>query len=246
MIQKVVCLLSGGLDSATVLYVAKNQGYDVKALTIHYGQLHEKEILSAKEIAKDLQIEHRIISISLPWGGSALLDPQIPIPTGRKESEMSHGIPSTYVPARNSIFLTLAASYAEAVEAQAIFIGANALDYSGYPDCRPEYFKAFEVVLRLGTKAGLEGKGARIETPLLKLSKKEIIELGMRLGVPFKKTWSCYQGRELPCGECDSCLLRAKGFREAAIQDPLVTVPGTAGTGSVNLSRNVPGTVCRS
>ncbi len=223
MTQKAVCLLSGGLDSATALYVAKSLGYDVMALTIYYGQLHDKEILSAKEIARELEIEHRIISISLPWGGSALLDPEIPVPTGRNESEMSDGIPSTYVPARNSIFLTLAASYAEAVEAQAIFIGANALDYSGYPDCRPEYFKAVEAVLRLGTKAGLEGKGARIETPLLKLSKKEIIELGMGLGVHFEKTWSCYQGQELPCGECDSCLLRAKGFREAGVQDPLLT-----------------------
>lgn len=225
MMKKAVCLLSGGLDSTTALYVARSQGYNVKALTVHYGQLHEKEILCAKEIAKHLQIEHKIISISLPWGGSALLDPQIPVPVGREESEISQGIPSTYVPARNSIFLTLAASYAEASEAEAIFIGANALDYSGYPDCRPEYFEAFQEAIRLGTKVGLEGKAIRIETPLLNLSKKEIVKLGLKLKVPFEKTWSCYQGREFPCEQCDSCLLRAKGFREAGIQDPLVAVP---------------------
>ncbi len=225
MMKKAVCLLSGGLDSTTALYVARSQGYNVKALTVHYGQLHEKEILCAKEIAKHLQIEHKIISISLPWGGSALLDPQIPVPVGREESEISQGLPSTYVPARNSIFLTLAASYAEASEAEAIFIGSNALDYSGYPDCRPEYFEAFQEAIRLGTKVGLEGKAIRIETPLLNLSKKEIVKLGLKLKVPFEKTWSCYQGREFPCEQCDSCLLRAKGFREAGIQDPLVAVP---------------------
>jgi 7-cyano-7-deazaguanine synthase len=220
--KKAVCLLSGGLDSTTALYAALKEGYGVCALTIHYGQLHAKEIDSAKQIARDLGLEHQILAIDLPWKGSALLDSKIPIPVHRNLAQMTQEIPPTYVPARNTIFLSLAASYAEALCATAIFIGANALDYSGYPDCRPEYFEAFNKMIRKGTKAGLEGEGIKIEAPLVHLSKKEIIELGVSLGVPFEKTWSCYQGGAVPCGICDSCLLRAKGFQEAGIQDPLI------------------------
>jgi 7-cyano-7-deazaguanine synthase len=221
---KAVCLFSGGLDSTTALYAALQKGYEVQTLTIHYGQTHEKEVECARRIASSLGLENHVIRFSLPWGGSALLDREIPIPLGRQESEMAEEIPVTYVPARNSVFLSFAASYAEACGAGVIFLGANALDYSGYPDCRPEYFVAFSEAIRRGTKAGAEGRIIRIEAPLLRLSKKEIVELGVSLGVPFEKTWSCYRGKEIPCGGCDSCLLRAKGFREAGIRDPLRTV----------------------
>ncbi len=221
--KKAVCLFSGGLDSATALYVARSEGYELLALTIHYGQLHEREIHSAREIAAGLKIPHEIVAISLPWKGSALLDSSVPMPLRRPLEEMTQEIPSTYVPARNSIFLALASSWAETAKAEAVFIGANALDYSGYPDCRPEYLAAFEEMIRLGTKAGAEGRKIQIKAPLLRLSKKEIIQLGRRLGVPFEKTWSCYQGKGTPCGECDSCRLRAKGFEEAGLKDPLLS-----------------------
>ncbi len=222
-VKKAVCLLSGGLDSTTALYAAREQGFSPIALSIDYGQLHAKELTFAKRTTGLLNIPHDILSFSMPWGGSSLLDPMISMPLGRKESEMQKGIPSTYVPARNSVFLSLAASCAEAREAGTIFIGANVLDYSGYPDCRPEYFEAFEQMLEKGTKAGAEGRKIKIEAPLLNLNKKQIVELGHRLGVPFDMTWSCYQGGQAPCGQCDSCLLRAKGFQEAGIQDPLAT-----------------------
>ena len=219
--QHAVCLLSGGLDSATALYAARAEGYECIALTLQYGQLHVREIESARTIAARLGLRHFTIPVELPWKGSALLDPSIQMPAGRSERDMQKEIPVTYVPARNSIFLTLAASCAEACGAEVIFIGANALDYSGYPDCRPEYFEAAEKMITLGTKAGVEGKGFAIKAPLLKMSKKEIVLLGAKLGVPFEKTWSCYQGKDRPCGECDSCILRAKGFREAGTADPL-------------------------
>ena len=243
--MKAVVLLSGGLDSTTALYQALADGCSVICLSIHYGQLHERELESAKKIAAYLKIEHWIIPLSLPWGGSALLDgrdavsapseggvtPPLRIPKGRNESQMSKEIPVTYVPARNSIFLSLAASLAETQGAQAIYFGANALDYSGYPDCRPEFIQAFEEMMTKGTKVGaihglpLQAKmkpPIRIVAPLLRLSKKQIVQLGQQLGVPFEWTWSCYEGKNTPCGECDSCVLRAKGFREAGIEDPLV------------------------
>jgi len=220
--KKAICLLSGGLDSTTALFVACQRGYRVTCLTVSYGQIHEREIKSARQIAAGLRLKHYLIPIVLPWGGSALLDPSIPIPLGREESEMKAEIPSTYVSARNSIFLSFAASCAEAEGAEGIFIGANALDYSGYPDCRPEYFDAFQEMLRRGTRAGVEGLSLRIEAPLLRMTKKEIVILGQRLGVPFKKTWSCYQGEAMPCRECDACRLRAKGFQEAGFEDPLI------------------------
>ncbi|MFA6600912.1 MAG: 7-cyano-7-deazaguanine synthase QueC [Candidatus Omnitrophota bacterium] len=220
MKPKAVCLLSGGLDSATCLYAASHEGYDVRALSIRYGQRHEREIECARAIAGGLGIAHEIVTISLPWKGSALLDPAIEIPSGREASQMASDIPVTYVPARNSIFLAVAASWAETEGASAIFIGANALDYSGYPDCRPGFLQAFERMLEAGTRAGVEGRPLRICAPLLSLSKKEIILLASSLGVPFEKTWSCYRGGRVPCGTCDSCLLRIKGFREAGIEDP--------------------------
>ncbi len=219
--KKAVCLFSGGLDSTTALYSARKQGYEVSALTLHYGQLHEREIEFARATAENLKLHHYLVPVSMPWGGSSLLDKKMIMPSGRAESEMEKSIPNTYVPARNSVFLALAVSCAEAEGAEAVFIGANALDYSGYPDCRPDFFSAFEKVIELGTKAGVEGRSIHIEAPLLKLSKKEIILLGRELGVPFGKTWSCYQGGITPCGQCDSCRLRAKGFREAGMEDPL-------------------------
>lgn len=220
---KAVYLLSGGLDSTTALYSALREGHKVTALSFDYGQRHCKELEAAKKIASGLHLPHYVISISLPWGGSALLDPGIPVPLNRNEVDMKKDIPVTYVPARNSIFLSFAASCAEAAGADSILIGANAIDYSGYPDCRPEYFEAFERLLQAGTKAGVEGRLIKIRAPLLTLNKKEIVLLGKRLGVPFEKTWSCYLGGGFPCGQCDSCLLRAKGFKEAGLQDPLLT-----------------------
>ncbi len=222
--MKAVVLLSGGLDSTTALYAARREGDRPICLSIHYGQLHERELESAKRIASALRLEHWMIPLSLPWGGSALTDPQISVPKGRNESEISKEIPATYVPARNSIFLSLAASLAETQGAEAIYFGANALDYSGYPDCRPEFIEAFEAMIARGTKVGAL-RPLRIVAPLLRLSKAEIVCLGAQLGVPFEMTWSCYEGGEFPCGGCDSCVLRAKGFREAGMEDPLL---GTA------------------
>ena len=220
--RQAICLLSGGLDSATALFVAHEEGFTPLALTINYGQLHKKELESAKRIAKHLGIEHEIISISMPWGGSALLDSKIKIPENRSVDQIPNEIPVTYVPARNTIFLSLAASFAEARKAETIFIGANALDYSGYPDCRPEYFTAFESLIKKGTKCGIEGKAIAIKTPLIQMKKSEIILKAQKLGVPLELTWSCYKDGEFPCGVCDSCLLREKGFKEAGISDPLL------------------------
>lgn len=220
MTNKTVCLYSGGLDSTVCLYQALSQNKIVVALTVDYGQLHRKEINIASAHAYELKVLHHTLKFSLPWKGSSLLDSSMPLPTERKESEMKD-IPSSYVPARNSILLSLAASCAEAVGANEIIIGVNALDYSGYPDCRPEYISAFETMIERGTKAGVEKHPIKIQTPLIKLSKKEIVEMGSKLKVPFEKTWSCYAGKEKPCGYCDSCILRAKGFAEAGIKDPL-------------------------
>lgn len=220
--MKAIVLFSGGLDSTTALYVARRDGRHPVCLSIHYGQLHERELASAKKISSHLGFEHWIIPISLPWGGSALTDASLSVPKGRGESEIAQGIPVTYVPARNSIFLALATSLAETKGADAIYFGANALDYSGYPDCRPEFIEAFETVIRRGTQAGSEGRAIQVMAPLLRLSKKDIVRLAAELGVPFEWTWSCYEGKEFPCGTCDSCILRAKGFREAGIEDPLL------------------------
>lgn len=222
--KKAVCLLSGGLDSSVCLYVARSEGYAPIALSIEYGQRHFREISSARALTKALGIPHFFSTLGMPWKGSALLDPTAKLPTNRDEGTMSGEIPVTYVPGRNSVFLSMALSCAEAENAEAIFIGANALDYSGYPDCRPEYLQAVAKAMWSGTKAGVEGRKVEIKAPLIHLTKKDIVLLGHKLGVPFQTTWSCYAGGDKPCGACDSCILRAKGFREAGIPDPLLSV----------------------
>ncbi|MFA6378659.1 MAG: 7-cyano-7-deazaguanine synthase QueC [Candidatus Omnitrophota bacterium] len=218
--KKAVVLLSGGLDSATTLYAAKDKGYHVTALIFDYGQRHKKELRHAVRIAHAAKCAFVVMKISLPWKGSALLDRRQKIPTRRLLKTISKMIPSTYVPSRNIIFLSFASSLAEAIGARAIFIGANALDYSGYPDCRPEFLSAFQKVLLEGTKAALTGQAIRIYAPLIKKTKEQIITLGIRLKVPYGLTWSCYQGKRKPCGSCDSCLLRAKGFDALGLKDP--------------------------
>lgn len=220
--KKAVVLLSGGLDSATVLYCARAEGYDCYCLIFDYGQRHRREISSAKRLASGAGCPFKIVRISLPWKGSSLLDSELPI---QKKPSGSGGfgrgkIPLTYVPARNIIFLSFALSYAETIRAKTIFIGAHACDYSGYPDCRPEFYRAFEKVIMTGTKAGVEGEGIKIETPLIKKDKASIIRLGNEKRVPFELTWSCYRGGRVPCGECESCYFRAKGFKEAGLPDP--------------------------
>ncbi len=221
--KKAVVLLSGGLDSSTCMAIAKHEGYELYALSFDYGQRHKKEMESAKEIARYFGAkEHKIMKIDLRQiGGSALTDDSIPVPENRDEEHMADEIPPTYVPARNTILLSFALAYAEVIDADAIYIGANALDYSGYPDCRPEYYKAFEKVARLGTKRGVEGKPIEIKYPLINMTKAEIIKTGMKLGVPYELTWSCYKGGEKACGVCDSCKLRIKGFKEAGYRDPI-------------------------
>ena len=211
--SKAVILLSGGLDSATTLYHAQSKGYDCHCLIFDYGQRHKKEIHAAKAIARTAGVSWQVVNIDLPWKGSALLDKKIKLP---RQLDARH-IPVTYVPARNIIFLSLAASFAEAIGARHIFIGANAIDYSGYPDCRPAFIRAFQAMLAQGLKTGVEGKRIRVETPLIHLTKAGIVKLAMKLGVPVDKTWSCYQGGKTPCGTCDSCRLREKGFKDAAI-----------------------------
>ena len=208
--KSAIILLSGGLDSATVLYCAKSLGYKPHALIFDYGQRHRKEIIQAKKIARQAGCDYRVVKISLPWQGSSLLDKKMRLPQNCRV--IPKEIPSTYVPARNIIFLSFAASYAEAAGADAIFIGANAIDYSGYPDCRPDFFKAFQKVIKQGMKAGVEGRTIRVMAPLLHKTKAQIIRLGLKLKVPYELTWSCYQGGAKPCGKCDSCVLRDKGF----------------------------------
>jgi len=220
-----VILLSGGVDSATAAAIAKQQGFDLHALSFRYGQRHERELASAQQVAAFLQAKtHQILSFDLrAIGGSALTD-DIAVPKGRSEAEMGKGIPVTYVPARNTIFLSFALALAERIEAQDIFFGANQLDYSGYPDCRDEYIQAFERMANLATKAGVEGKSRlTIHTPLLEMSKAAIIKTGLALGLDYALTWSCYDPRsdDRACGRCDSCQLRLKGFAEAGVIDPI-------------------------
>jgi len=223
--DKAVVLLSGGLDSTTVLAIAKSQGFRTFAISFNYSQRHSVEIDSAKRIANALTVEqHLILNIDLgAIGGSALTD-RIPVPKDRGVQEISSGIPVTYVPARNTIFLSYAVAWAEVLGAEDIFIGVNALDYSGYPDCRPEYITAFEKMANLATKAGVEGKlNLKINAPLITMSKAEIIRTGLKFGVDYSLTHSCYDPTEegIACGRCDSCLLRLKGFAEAGASDPL-------------------------
>ena len=223
--KKAVVLLSGGLDSATVLYDALSKGYRCSCLIVDYGQRHRREIRSARAIARAAGTPSFTARVRVPWGGSALTDRKIRVPSRRSLARIGRGIPATYVPARNTIFLSLALGFAEATGAETIFIGANALDFSGYPDCRPAYYRLMQRVARVGTKAGVEGKGIRIVAPLIRLTKAQIIRKGLRLGVLYGKSWSCYLGGRRPCGRCDSCLLRAKGFREAKTADPAILVP---------------------
>jgi 7-cyano-7-deazaguanine synthase len=223
--KRAVVLLSGGLDSATVLAIAKSQGYELYALSFRYGQRHVYELEAASRVAAQIGVAgHRIAAIDLRvFGGSALTD-EIDVPKGRSTDEMGHGIPVTYVPARNTIFLSFALAWAEVLGSSDIFIGVNALDYSGYPDCRPEYIEAFEKMANLATKAGVDGRQAlKIHTPLIAMTKAQIIARGIELGVDFGLTSSCYDPSVTgePCGECDSCLLRQKGFRENGMEDTL-------------------------
>ena len=218
--SKAIILLSGGLDSTTVLAIAKEQGYECYALSFDYGQKQRSELKSSKKISNQFQvIEHRIMQISLnDIGGSALTDKNISIP---KYSD-SNEIPITYVPARNTIFLSFALAWAEVIDCQNIFIGVNALDYSGYPDCRPEFIKAFEDMANLATKQSVEGDRINIMTPLINMSKAEIIQTGLRLGVNYSDTTSCYDANANgeACGECDACVLRRNGFNNAKVNDP--------------------------
>jgi 7-cyano-7-deazaguanine synthase len=217
--KKAVVLLSGGLDSATVVAMAKADGYACYSMSFDYGQRHRAELQAAERVAQHLGVvEHKVIGMNLNGiGGSALTDSRIAVP-----EELGEGIPVTYVPARNTLFLSLALGWAEVLGAQDIFIGVNAVDYSGYPDCRPEFVEAFERLAKLATKAGVEGRGFSIHAPLQDLSKGEIIQAGERLGVDYSMTVSCYQADEdgRACGKCDSCRLRAAGFDEAGVADP--------------------------
>jgi 7-cyano-7-deazaguanine synthase len=228
--KKAVVLLSGGLDSATVLAIARSQGYELYALSFSYGQRHVWELEAANRVAAAIGVaKHRVAQIDLRvFGGSALTD-DIAVPKGRDTEEMSHGIPITYVPARNTIFLSFALAWAEVLGSSDVFIGVNALDYSGYPDCRPEFIEAFEKMANLATKAGVEGRQSlKIHTPLIALSKAQIIAKGIELGVDYALTSSCYDPSATgePCGQCDSCLLRQKGFGENGMADPLKYLRG--------------------
>jgi 7-cyano-7-deazaguanine synthase len=222
--KRAVVLLSGGIDSTTTLAIAISEGHEAYALSFDYGQRHQIETKAAHRIADSLGTkEHRVAKIDLRiFGGSALTD-NVDVPKQRSETEIAHGIPVTYVPARNTIFLAYALAWAEVIPAGDIFLGVNAIDYSGYPDCRSEFIEAFENLANLGTKAGVEGRRFQIHTPLIKFSKAEIIRKSVELGVDLSLTHSCYDpsSEGLACGECDSCLLRLKGFREAGLKDPI-------------------------
>ncbi|MEQ1887177.1 MAG: 7-cyano-7-deazaguanine synthase QueC [Bryobacteraceae bacterium] len=225
--KKAVVLLSGGLDSATVAALAIAEGFKVHAISFSYGQRHSIELESARQVASALNIaEHRVVSIDLRAFGGSALTADLGVPKGRAPAEMSDGIPITYVPARNTIFLSFALAWAEVLGAYDIYLGVNALDYSGYPDCRPEFIAAFETMANLATKAGVEGKiRMTIHVPLISMSKAEIIREGITLGVDYSLTSSCYDPSPtgVPCGQCDSCLLRMKGFADNGLQDPLLS-----------------------
>ena len=219
--KRAVVLLSGGLDSATTLALSNQEGFEAYALSFDYGQRHHLEIAAARRVAASLGArEHRVAQIDLRVFGGSALTAEIPVP---KNSDGATGIPITYVPARNTIFLSYALAWCEVLEAADIFIGANAVDYSGYPDCRPEFISAFEALANVATKAGVEGAGFHIHAPLLEMSKAQIIQKGMELGVDFSLTRSCYDptSDSLACGQCDSCRIRLEGFRQAGIKDPI-------------------------
>ena len=248
-----VILLSGGLDSTTVAAYARNRGYDLVAVTLRYGQKHLREVDSARKVARALDIKQRVVDVSffkdLAWYSALTSSGDFPIPQQRNSEQMARDIPVTYVPLRNTFFITLAAAFLESealdlierakvdpadVEAS-VFIAANAIDYSGYPDCRPEFYQAMARTLFLGSKLGAQyGKQIRIETPIISKTKADIVKMAFELKAPIEHTWSCYEGGEAPCGKCDSCILRAKGFAEAGYEDPAI-----AGAGKVR--RNVKG-----
>ena len=228
MTKKAVVLVSGGLDSATTLAIARNEGYECYAMSFNYGQRHEVELESANTISKSLGVvEHKVVNLGLgDIGGSALTDSTIEVPQSSND-EVVAGIPVTYVPARNTVFLSLALGWAEVLDAEAIFIGVNAVDYSGYPDCRPEYIEAFQTMANLATKRGVEGQLIQIQTPLIDLTKAQIIQKGISLGIDYAQTLSCYAPdmKGSACGRCDSCHLRQQGFVEANIPDPTRYTP---------------------
>jgi 7-cyano-7-deazaguanine synthase len=238
--NKAVVLLSGGLDSATTLAIAAAAGFETYALSFRYGQRHQLELQSAARVAKALDaVEHVIVDIDLRRFGGSALTGDIDVPKGRTLAEMGKGIPVTYVPARNTVFLSFALAWAEVLGSSDVFIGVNALDYSGYPDCRPEYIDAYERMANLATRAGVERRQRlRVHAPLIRLTKADIIRKGIDLGVDYRLTSSCYDpdGEGRPCGRCDSCLLRAKGFAEAGIPDPLIIARGTAGASVTTVS----------
>jgi 7-cyano-7-deazaguanine synthase len=220
--ERVVVLLSGGLDSATCATMASKE-YEVHALTVDYGGRHSRELESAGRIAEHLGVSsHRVVRVEMDrLGGSSLLEGGGPIPDAKSAEAIGERIPSTYVPARNMVLLSLGVALAECVGAGKVIIGANAIDFSGYPDCRPEFLEAFQGAVSSGTRAGVEGAGIVIEAPLLHMTKAEIVKLGSELGAPFGLTWTCYRGGERACGRCEACVLRLKGFEEAGIVDPI-------------------------
>jgi 7-cyano-7-deazaguanine synthase len=227
MARRAVVLLSGGLDSSTCLAVALRDGYEAHALSVDYGQRHRGELRRARAVARALgAADHRVVKVDLSsFGGSALTDAAIAVPKRRGARRRAAEIPVTYVPARNTVLLGLALAHAETAGAEAIYVGVNAIDYSGYPDCRPAFLRAFERLARLATRAGVEGRPLAIRAPLLRLSKAGIVKLGTRLGVPFRMTLSCYDPvRGRACGQCDACVLRRKGFAEAGVPDPTLYV----------------------
>jgi 7-cyano-7-deazaguanine synthase len=228
-VKRAVVLLSGGIDSSTAAAIAKSEGYEVRALSFRYGQRHEREIEAAKKVAAALGMsEHLFIEFNLRAIGGSALTAGIDVPKGRSAEEISRGIPVTYVPARNTIFLSFGLALAEKIGAEDIFFGANQLDYSGYPDCREEYIRAFETMANLATKASVEGEAKiKIHTPLIHLTKAEIIKKGLELGLDYSLTWSCYDPTPegLACGLCDSCQLRLRGFNEAGMKDPIRYAP---------------------
>ncbi|MDD1743470.1 MAG: 7-cyano-7-deazaguanine synthase QueC [Methanomassiliicoccales archaeon] len=221
--KKAVVLLSGGLDSTVTLAYALSTGREMIPVSFRYGQRHSRELEAAQAVARYYGLKnHVIIDLDLSaFRKSALTADEVQVPKRDSVKEIREGIPVTYVPARNIIFLSIAAGIAETEEAGEIFIGANSIDYSGYPDCRPEFFDAFEVALRKGTKAGIEGRGMKIMHPILRMTKAEIVRLGIELKAPLRLTWSCYEGGIKACGRCDSCLLRLKGFQEAGFKDEI-------------------------
>ena len=228
--RNAVVLLSGGLDSATVLAIARSEGFATYAISFDYGQRHIVELACARRVANVLgALDHVVVEFDLRMFGGSALTSEIEVPKGRSAKDMARGIPITYVPARNTIFLSFALAWAETLGASDIFMGVNALDYSGYPDCRPEYIAAYEAMANLATKVGVEGAGRlKIHTPLIELTKAQIIRRGLAMGVDYSLTSSCYDPAAdgAPCGTCDSCILRQKGFAEAGVQDPLLMKQG--------------------